>query len=225
MFPVYPSLLTPITTTSNKANHERTDEVRRSGRATKGQHTKNSEEPDSAPKKRGKGGRAKATKQVSVEPEEEDAIIRCICGYVEEDKDDDRAMICCDKCLAWQHNTCMGVSDDEDLIPDDYFCEQCKPENHQETLDAIARGEKIWEQRAVEKEREEQEKKSRKKKGGRKKKGKTGDTPVSQEVNGIQAPQVQTPVKAAEPKVEAGHKRKLPADISTAAPSSEQASK
>ena len=200
-----------------------TEEVRRSGRATKGQHTKNSEEPDPVIQKRaGKSKSKKATKQATPEPEDEegDAIIRCICGYVEEDKDDDRAMICCDKCSAWQHNTCMGVSDDEDLIPDDYFCEECDPSRHTETLEAMARGVKIWEERAAQKEREEQEKKARKKKGGRKsKKGRPSDVTPSQETNGNQAPQVQTPApKAPEPKVDSSLKRKLPADLSVKPP-------
>ena len=149
--------------------------MRRSGRATKGQHTKNSEEPDATTKKRaGRGGRSKAAKKAETEAtpeEEEDAIIRCICGYVEEDKNDQRAMICCDKCLAWQHNTCMGLSDDDDDLPEKYYCEQCKPEEHKELLEAMARGEKPWEERNAQKEREEEEKKARKRKG---KKGKGG---------------------------------------------------
>ena len=80
-------------------------------------------------------------------------------------------MICCDNCLAWQHNTCMGLSDDDDMLPEKYYCEQCKPEDHKELLSAMARGEKPWEERNAQKEREEEEKKARKRKG---KKGKGG---------------------------------------------------
>ena len=41
----------------------------------------------------------------------------------------------------------MGVPEDEDEVPDSYLCERCGPRDHQETLQAMARGEKIWETR------------------------------------------------------------------------------
>jgi transcription initiation factor IIF auxiliary subunit len=62
----------------------------------------------------------------------------------EEEEDEPRAMICCDKCSAWQHNQCMGLP--EDYEADVYFCEQCKPEEHKDLLNAIKRGEKPWEE-------------------------------------------------------------------------------
>lgn len=37
-------------------------------------------------------------------------------------------MVQCDECEVWQHCECMGL--DEPDIPDQYFCELCKPENH-----------------------------------------------------------------------------------------------
>ncbi len=150
--------------------------MRRSGRATKGQHTKNIEPADTPPAKRArKGNRSKPAKQAEASPppeEDADAIIRCICGYVEEDEDDDRVMIVCDSCEAWQHNECMEVSENTEDLPDQYFCERCKPEDHRELLAKVARGEKPWEERAKEREREEAERKSRKRKGG--KRGKRG---------------------------------------------------
>ncbi|KAI4145592.1 MAG: hypothetical protein LQ340_006226, partial [Diploschistes diacapsis] len=209
------------------------DEPRRSGRATKGQHTKNSEEPPDAVKKRaGKGGRGKAAKKAAEQEEaqdqEEDAIIRCICGYVVEDKNDKRAMICCDKCLAWQHNVCMGLSEDDDELPETYFCEQCKPKDHGQTLTALSRGESIWETRQAEAQREEEEKRSRKRKGGRKSKGaraseigpaerKEVSTPVVpqvQPVQAIQAPSTPAPAPApVKPKPETSNKRKVPTEL------------
>lgn len=116
-------------------------------------------------------------------------------------------MICCDQCQAWQHNTCMGLSEDEDECPDSYFCEQCKPQDHEETLASIARGEKPWEERAKQRELEEQENKGRKRKGKKGKKGrvsevKKGETKRSDNV-------ASSPVPAETPKVEAGQKRKL----------------
>ncbi|MCJ1282422.1 hypothetical protein MMC26_001745 [Xylographa opegraphella] len=158
------------------------DDIRRSGRATKGQHTKNVDEPDGPPPKRGKAGRPpKASKQVSTPPEEEEekeepAIIRCICGYVVEDEDDERTMVICDNCSAWQHNICMGISEDPDDLPEQYFCEQCRPEDHKELLDAMARGETPWVERELQRQRDEQEKKGRKRKVG-----KRGRKPKSQE--------------------------------------------
>lgn len=38
-------------------------------------------------------------------------------------------MVCCDKCEVWQHCKCMGLSDQTEM-PEQYYCEQCKPENH-----------------------------------------------------------------------------------------------
>ena len=38
---------------------------------------------------------------------------------------DDGYMICCDKCLVWQHVECMGL--DRHNIPDIYYCEKCQP--------------------------------------------------------------------------------------------------
>jgi hypothetical protein len=80
-------------------------------------------------------------------------------------------MICCDKCEAWQHNDCMGVPEEEGAQPDQYFCEQCRPDLHKELLDAIARGERIWERRQREAEEERRERERAKKRGKGSKKG------------------------------------------------------
>lgn len=139
-----------------------TEEPRRSGRATKGQYSKDRDIPEDAPAK--KKGRGKGAKSKAVEQEEEgDEIIRCICGTYEEEEDVPRAMICCDNCSAWQHNSCMGLSEDYEAAT--YFCEQCRPEDHQELVDAIARGEKPWEDEAKKADATEPEK--GKKKAGR----------------------------------------------------------
>ena len=100
-------------------------------------------------------------------------------------------MICCDKCSAWQHNDCMGLTFAKGEEPDEYFCEQCKPENHVVLLEKMARGEKPWEEVARERERLAQEKKSRKRKGG-----KRGRKPRATEVRG-ELPGTRTPSKEA----------------------------
>jgi len=38
----------------------------------------------------------------------------------------------------------MGVTQEENHVPEHYFCEQCRPEEHQELLAAIEKGEQIW---------------------------------------------------------------------------------
>ncbi|KAJ5928766.1 Zinc finger PHD-type [Penicillium verhagenii] len=149
------------------------DEPRRSGRATKGQH-KNLELPD-APSKKGKGKspKEKSGSKASAEPTpgpsedggDEEEIIRCICGEYEEEEDVERDMICCDDCSAWQHNDCMGLVFAKGAEPDQYYCEQCRPENHKVLLEKIAKGEKPWEELAERRRQEAEEKQSKRKKG------------------------------------------------------------
>jgi hypothetical protein len=148
------------------------DEPRRSGRATKGQH-KNLELPE-GPGKKGKGKSPKdKNSKSSAEPTpgpsegegEEEEIIRCICGEYEEEEDVERDMICCDQCSAWQHNDCMGLTFTKGQEPDHYYCEQCRPENHKALLAKINAGERPWEEAAERRRREAEEKKSKRKKG------------------------------------------------------------
>jgi cytochrome c556 len=142
------------------------DEPRRSGRATKGQYTKDRDIDDDAPKKKGRGKGTKA-KEPEVQ-DEDDEIIRCVCGHYEEEEDMQRDMICCDNCSAWQHNDCMLLPYPPDQAPDQYYCEQCRPKDHKELLAAIAKGEKPWEEVAKKREAAIAEKASKKKKGGKK---------------------------------------------------------
>lgn len=133
-------------------------------------------------------------------------------------------MVICDKCSAWQHNICMGISENADELPEHYFCEQCKPEDHKQLLAQMARGEKPWEERNAQKQQEEEEKKGRKRKGKKVKRGRPSEVQPEKpkEPNGAQAPvQVQaalpSPISQESPMVhaEVGQKRKLPAELDT----------
>lgn len=123
------------------------EETRRSARATKGQHKahEDSAEPNPKPKKTGKGKASKKASEPepSEEEDEKEEVIRCVCGHNEDDTDG-MMFIACETCDVWQHNICMGVTTDEDQQPDNYFCEQCQPDDHKELLEAMARGEKPW---------------------------------------------------------------------------------
>ncbi|KAF8943790.1 hypothetical protein BGZ47_005050 [Haplosporangium gracile] len=56
------------------------------------------------------------------EPDDEDAgIIRCICGFT----DDDGFTIQCENCFVWQHAVCVGIG--QSNVPDKYLCELCSP--------------------------------------------------------------------------------------------------
>jgi hypothetical protein len=143
-------------------------------RATKGQHTKAFDELEPpVPKRRQTKKNKKAQVQEKEQSQDPEEVIRCVCGATEQDEDSGEAWISCETCFVWQHNVCVGVSSYEDEIPDHYWCEECKPENHKELLDAIARGEKLWEER---RKAHEEETERKKKRGGRKR-GKRGSDP------------------------------------------------
>src|SRR5258706_11128104 len=48
------------------------------------------------------------------------------------DNDEGGVMVMCDDCRVWQHTVCMMVP--EDAIPENYFCEQCRPDLHTDLL-------------------------------------------------------------------------------------------
>jgi hypothetical protein len=51
----------------------------------------------------------------------EDGLIRCICGF----SDDDGFTVQCEKCNVWQHIACCAADGDEKSLPEVYECERC----------------------------------------------------------------------------------------------------
>ncbi|TGZ85735.1 hypothetical protein EX30DRAFT_315005 [Ascodesmis nigricans] len=130
---------------------------RRSARSTKGVNPRLNElspspAPPSSAKRRKTTPAAPATTSKSQSPGAagadaekgpSDDIIRCVCGAKEEDEDDDRMMIQCEGCDAWQHTQCMAIT--KKKIPKQYFCEVCRPDQHVWLLEQMAKGERPWE--------------------------------------------------------------------------------
>ncbi|ORZ00619.1 hypothetical protein BCR43DRAFT_511598 [Syncephalastrum racemosum] len=52
------------------------------------------------------------------------SVTRCVC----QESHNVGLMVQCDQCEVWQHCECMGLGEQD--IPEHYYCEQCKPENH-----------------------------------------------------------------------------------------------
>jgi hypothetical protein len=57
---------------------------------------------------------------------------RCPCGSDELiiSTGDNEVWVGCTECNVWQHPICVGLLDDKDHMPNDYFCEECKPQHH-----------------------------------------------------------------------------------------------
>ncbi|KAG8213972.1 hypothetical protein J3R82DRAFT_10721 [Butyriboletus roseoflavus] len=98
----------------------------------------------------------------TAEPQDDDAeeqgITRCICGTngsfpapspssvsssvilsPEDDAEGGEFMVQCETCNVWQHGICMGFESEAQLAAADYYCEQCKPERHQDLLKRLAK--------------------------------------------------------------------------------------
>lgn len=57
---------------------------------------------------------------------QDESVTRCVCGK----QHSIGLMVCCDNCEVWQHCECMGLEEED--IPDQYFCDKCRPEDHVE---------------------------------------------------------------------------------------------
>lgn len=146
--------------------------------------------------KKRSGGKKNAKEPV--EEEEEDEVIRCVCGVDEsgeEDPDGVNPWIACDKCGVWQHNICVGISTFDEDIPESYMCEECDPSAHKELLSAIARGQKPWEARRRKHQTEKGSLKKKAKKLPKKVNVRPNDTAQSE----ASSPAVNTKAKSSTP--------------------------
>ncbi|QIW94778.1 hypothetical protein AMS68_000296 [Peltaster fructicola] len=77
--------------------------------------------------------------------EDEEEVTRCLCGQQEypglplseafssteaQSEDAGGLFIQCDGCSVWQHGGCVGIVD-ESQSPDKYYCELCRPKQHE----------------------------------------------------------------------------------------------
>ncbi|KAM0718957.1 hypothetical protein Q7P37_006029 [Cladosporium fusiforme] len=97
--------------------------------------------------------------------EDEEEVTRCLCGQQEypgpplseaygasEAQADDAGglFIQCDGCSVWQHGGCVGIFD-ESQSPDKYYCEECRPKQHDVQVDT--RGERASAKEALNRQR------------------------------------------------------------------------
>ncbi|KIW04611.1 hypothetical protein, variant [Verruconis gallopava] len=99
-------------------------------------------------------GDTKTEDAIEDEIVDDEETTRCICGFQEypgrpadptlgrsargphgssqDDQTDDLGglFIQCDDCQVWQHGGCVSIME-ESAVPDNYYCEQCKPELHE----------------------------------------------------------------------------------------------
>lgn len=81
---------------------------------------------------------------------EDEEITRCFCGQQDypgpplseafndvdaQAEDPGGLFISCDGCSVWQHGGCVGILE-ESQVPDKYYCEECKPKQHELHTDA-----------------------------------------------------------------------------------------
>jgi hypothetical protein len=105
----------------------------------------------------------------------------------------------------------MGITEVEENLPEAYYCEQCRPEDHASLIAAMKRGEKPWEERIAKRRAEEKAAKSKKGKKGRAKGARASG--ATEPVEASSTPTKSTPARSAAASVvpETGNKRKFDA--------------
>lgn len=103
-------------------------------------HTRRGPQPD-------RGTEAVDINMAEDDEGEEEEVTRCVCRHAEYPgppiplkdmatigtealaEDAGGLFIQCDVCKVWQHGGCVGIMD-EAMSPDNYYCEQCRPDLH-----------------------------------------------------------------------------------------------
>ena len=85
----------------------------------------------------GDDGEPKLEEGMEEEGADGEGAIRCICGSIDYPGPTMEGLpeaqidfVMCDSCNQWQHGGCVGIFN-EATNPEEYFCEECKPELHQ----------------------------------------------------------------------------------------------
>jgi len=114
-------------------------------------HSQSSEEASEPPRRsqraqpaKGEDGADEAANGEDAAGDEEETT-RCICGHQDypgpplsevfggvdpHSEDAGGLFIQCDGCTVWQHGGCVGIVE-ESQSPDKYYCEECKPKQHE----------------------------------------------------------------------------------------------
>jgi hypothetical protein len=114
-------------------------------------HSRSSEEMSEPPRRSQRAHHPKDeeaiidSNEVDDDAGDEEEVTRCICGQQEypgpplseafssaalESEDAGGLFISCDGCSVWQHGGCVGIIE-ENLVPDKYYCEECRPKLHE----------------------------------------------------------------------------------------------
>ncbi|KZS98673.1 hypothetical protein SISNIDRAFT_546578 [Sistotremastrum niveocremeum HHB9708] len=125
-------------------------------RRVKDEHDDGFVQPAAAPKKSKRKSKEKPTPEAPLAPvpviedgaedqeDDEGGVIRCVCGRQDggnggaEEEDDPSFWIQCETCKVWQHGQCVGVAQEE-LAPEHYHCEECRPDLHIDLLKRLRR--------------------------------------------------------------------------------------
>ncbi|KAI0316443.1 hypothetical protein OF83DRAFT_1126662 [Amylostereum chailletii] len=71
---------------------------------------------------------------------EEQSVTRCVCGRTgEDDAEAGEFMVQCETCSVWQHGLCMGYESESQVLSNDYYCEECRPDLHTKLLKKLSR--------------------------------------------------------------------------------------
>ncbi|KAM3416635.1 putative histone deacetylase complex subunit cti6 [Cercospora zeina] len=160
--PAAPPSITPSSLSSTRydrngrgANHQKSATPRSLSSEDISEPPRRSQRSQAAHKEEDVGKAEEAIDDADEEAVDDEEITRCICGMQEypgpplseafagipdaQAEDAGELFILCDGCTVWQHGGCVGIVA-ENLTPEKYFCEQCRPKQH--VIGTDSRGQK-----------------------------------------------------------------------------------